>query len=66
MIVFKNYRAPGLMMKFVFAVTSLLFLLFSSNLVAGENDAESVQSFLSGIKLSGRISAGYFYSSTPE
>jgi hypothetical protein len=65
MIVFNSYRIPRLMKKFVFVVTPLLFLLFSSNLVAGENDAESVQSFLSGIKLAGGISAGYFYASNP-
>jgi hypothetical protein len=64
MIVFNSSRIPVLMNKFVFA-TSLFFLFLSSNMVAGENDGASVQSFLSGIKLAGGISAGYFYSSNP-
>ncbi len=65
MFVFKICRAPGLMKKFAYAVTPLLFLLFCSNIAAGENETESVQSFLSAIKLNGGISAGYFYSSNP-
>ncbi len=65
MIVFNSCRIPVLMKKFVLVVTSLLFLFLSCNTIAGENDGESVQSFLSGIKLAGGISAGYFYSSNP-
>jgi hypothetical protein len=66
MFVFKICRAPGLMKKFAYAVTPLLFLLFCSNIAAGENETESVQSFLSAIKLNGGSALVTFIHPTPE
>jgi hypothetical protein len=65
MNVFKNDRMPCQNKGITFLIITMLILINSTIILAVEKDAGSVQHFLSDIKFSGGISAGYFYASNP-